>query len=161
MMWCSVILILLNCLKSIYDFICQLQSVLLVIVLLLLPVMKAKLVIISYVYLQIIIMYLLNLVKGFAFDLSCTVQLISNFMLVNTESWVSAYFSCALYWNLQVQLLNSCVYHWTHMFKFVDRHGFISVLSSSNSSGMHCKYVRSSDSLLCVHTSSLCALLEQ
>ena len=37
--------------------------------------------------------------------------------------------------------------------KFVDRHGFTGVFSSFNSSGMHCEYVMSSNSLLRVHTS--------
>ena len=51
--------------------------------------------------------------------------------------------------------------HTTRMFKFVfDCHGFTSMCSSSNLSSMHCKYVTSSDSLLCVHTSLLHVLFE-
>ena len=52
--------------------------------------------------------------------------------------------------------------HSTYMFKFVfDRHGFTSVRLNSNSSGMQCEYVTSSDSSIRVHTSLSCALLEQ
>ena len=51
--------------------------------------------------------------------------------------------------------------HSTHVFKFAfDRHGFTSMHLSSNSSGMHCEYDMSSDSLLRVYTSLSCALLE-
>ena len=47
---------------------------------------------------------------------------------------------------------STCVFnHWTRVFKLVDRHRFTSMRLSSNSSGMHCKYVTSSDSSLRVH----------
>ena len=61
------------------------------------------------------------------------------------------------------QGINKCwPNHSTRVFKFVfDRHGFTSVRSSSNSSGMLCEYVMSSDSSLRIHTSSSCALLKQ
>ena len=51
--------------------------------------------------------------------------------------------------------------HSTCVFKFVGRHGFTSVRLRSNSRGMHCEYITSSDSSLRVHTSSSHALLEQ
>ena len=62
-----------------------------------------------------------------------------------------------------VHSIKTCVFnHSTCVFKFVfDRHGFTGVCLSSNSSSMHCKYITTSDSSLCVHTSSSHALLEQ
>ena len=51
--------------------------------------------------------------------------------------------------------------HSTRVFKFVDRHWFTSVHSSSNSSSMHCEYITNSDSSLRVHMSSSYALFEQ
>ena len=90
------------------------------------------------------------------------VQLISNFMLVSTESQVSA---CFLVHSIKTHMFNQSTgmfNHTTHVFKFVfDHHGFTSMHSSSNSSSMHYKYVKSSDSSLCVHTSLSCALFEQ
>ena len=58
---------------------------------------------------------------------------------------------------------STCVFHHsTHVFKLVfDYHGFTSMHSSSNSSGMHCECITSSDSSLHVHTSLSHALLEQ
>ena len=91
---------------------------------------------------------------GFLKDIHM-VQLISNFMLASTESRVSA--SIFLVYSIETCIFN----HSTCVFKFVGHHGFTSMRWSSNSSGMHCKYVTSSDSSLRVHTSSSHALLEQ
>ena len=84
---------------------------------------------------------------------SRTVQLISNLMLASTESRVSA---CFLKHSIKTHVCNHSTRvfnhstrtfnHSTHVFKFVfDCHGFTSVGLSSNSSGMHCEYITSSD----------------
>ena len=51
--------------------------------------------------------------------------------------------------SIKTHMLN----HWNRVFKFVsDHHRFTRVRSNSNSSGMYCEYVTSSDSLLCAFT---------
>ena len=84
------------------------------------------------------------------------VQLISNFMLASTEPQVNTCFLVHYVETCMFNDLTRMFNHLTRVFKFVfDCHGFTIMHLSSNSSGMHCKYVTSSDSSLRVHTSKM------